>query len=67
MNKEFLGAKALLPNCEFAGVSNPEGELILTIFRNSRGTMKHFGVGLWKLNKNKVEKYTVWGTDNLQC
>lgn len=29
--------------------------------------MKHFGVGLWKLNKNKVEKYTVWGTDNLQC
>lgn len=60
LNKDLLGAKALLSNSKFAGVSNPEGELILTIFRNSKGTMKHFRVGLWKLNKCKVEKYTGW-------
>ena len=43
---------------EFADVSNPEGELILTICRNSqqRDNKALWGGALWKLNKSQLEK-----------
>lgn len=57
-NKGLLGAESSLPNSEFADVSNPEGELILTICRNSqqRDNKALWGGALWKLNKSQLEK-----------
>lgn len=47
-----------MPNSEFADVSNPEGELILTICRNSqqRDNKALWGGAPWKLNKSQLEK-----------
>lgn len=47
-----------MPNIEFADVSNPEGELILTICRNSqqRDNKALWGGAPWKLNKSQLEK-----------
>lgn len=46
-----------MPNSEFAYVSNPEGELILTICRNSqqRDNKALWGGALRKLNKSQLE------------
>lgn len=57
-NKGLLAAEQGLPNSEFADVSNPEGELILTICRNSqqRDNKALWGGALWKLNKSQLEK-----------
>lgn len=52
-----------MPKSEFADVSNPEGEFILTICRNSeqRDNKALWGGALWKLNKSQLEKISRLG------